>query len=104
MKERDHIAYNVDVRFAEIIMGRVNGKQFGLSEGEHVCDVLEQKEDFFKNKIRSRDAVLDGTVDKNLYDCVLKGANGESLYVVVKKNHLEADPITGERKLVSLPG
>lgn len=103
-KERNHIAYNINVRFAEIIMGRVNGKQFGLSEGEHVCDVLEQKEEFFKNKIKSKDAILDGTVDKNLYDCVLKGANGESLYVVVKKNHLESDPITGEKKLVSLPG
>ena len=87
---------NVNTRFAEVIMGRVNGAQLGLRENDSVSDVLERGEDFFKSRIMESESLTDDNVDKNTYDLVVKGTHGENLYVMLRSLHSIKDPNTGE--------
>ena len=72
---------NINTRFAEVIMGRINGAQLGLRENDSVSDVLERGEDFFKSRIMESESLTDNNIDKNTYDLVVKGTHGENLYV-----------------------
>ena len=87
---------NVNTRFAEVIMGRINGAQLGLRENDSVSDVLERGEDFFKSRIMESESLTDDNVDKNTYDLVVKGTHGENLYVMLRSLHSIKDPNTGE--------
>lgn len=87
---------NVNTRFAEVIMGRVNGAQLGLRENDSVSDILERGEDFFKSRIMESESLTDDNVDKNTYDLVVKGTHGENLYVMLRSLHSIKDPNTGE--------
>lgn len=87
---------NVNTRFAEVIMGRINGAQLGLRENDSVSDVLERGENFFKSRIMESESLTDDNIDKNTYDLVVKGTHGENLYVMLRSLHSVKDPNTGE--------
>ncbi len=86
---------NVKTRAAEIIMGKVNKDQLNLNDDEDIADVTDAQ--FFVNKIKNSEQLVDSNIDKNSYDAILKGANGENLYVRINQLHMETDPLTGKK-------
>lgn len=86
---------NVKTRAAEIIMGKVNKDQFNLNDDEDIADVTDAQ--FFVDKIKNSEQLVDSNIDRNSYDAVLKGANGENLYVRINQLHTETDPLTGKK-------
>ena len=87
---------NINTRFAEVIMGRINGAQLGLRENDSVSDVLERGENFFKSRIMESESLTDSNIDKNTYDLVVKGTHGENLYVMLRSLHSIKNPHTNE--------
>lgn len=90
---------DVDTRFAEIIMGRINAKSLGLREGDDISDVKKEGYTFFKKRLIASEGPVDSRVDKNSYDAIIKGANKENIYVMVRGLHETEDPITGKKTL-----
>lgn len=86
---------NVKTRAAEIIMGKVNKDQLNLNDDEDIADVTDAQ--FFVDKIKNSEQLVDSNIDKNSYDAILKGANGENLYVRINQLHMETDPLTGKK-------
>lgn len=92
---------DVNTRFAEIIMGRINAKSLGLREGDDISDVKKEGYTFFKKRLIASEGPVDSRVDKNSYDAIIKGANKENIYVMVRGLHETEDPITGKKTLNS---
>lgn len=94
-RENKHNFSNLNVRFAEIITGKVNKIQLGLRDDDSISDIKDAS--FFINRIKEEETLIDDNIDKDSYDAVLKGVKGENLYVRISPLHTITDAITGEK-------
>lgn len=101
-RENEHNFSNVNTRFAEIITGKINKTQLGLRDDDSIADVKDAN--FFINRIKENESLRDSNINTNSYDAVLKGINGENLYVRISPLHTEIDAVTGEKIPEQLPG
>ena len=101
-RENEHSYSNINTRFAEIITGKINKVQLGLRDDDSIADVKDAN--FFINRIKENETLRDSNIDTNSYDAVLKGVNGENLYVRVSALHTITDAVTGEKLPEQLPG
>lgn len=89
---------NVNVRFAEIMMGRINAEKLGLRKGDSIAEVKELKEKFFRDRIiATAKKPSELVMDRTKYDIVLTGSNGEKLFVALKSNHSDDEFLHGMR-------
>ena len=78
---------NVNVSAAEIVLGKMYAKQFGLRKGDDISQILRDP-DFFYNRMSGNYELPQ--IDSRLYDAVLFTKNGEKVLVKLNKD-LEYD-------------
>lgn len=84
------VGENVQTRFAEIMMGRLNAEALGLLPGDSISEIKTRKEDFFKDHIKADYTIgniNNNDIPKNIYDIVLIGGNSEKLFVSINSLH-----------------
>ncbi len=95
-KNEPIIATDVNTRFAEIIMGRLNAEQLGLRKNDSISEVEEKKEKFFEDRIREEYSIPNSRImNPDNYDAVLIGPNNERLFVAIKSVHTDSDYLDG---------
>lgn len=84
------IPTEVNTRFAEIIMGRLNAEQLGLQKNDSIAEIKAKGPRFFADRML-QDYQLgqynDRIISKDKYEAVLIGRNGEKLFVALKSLH-----------------
>lgn len=75
---------NVEFKPSEIITSRVNGKEFGLNMKDNISDVLREKEDFFKRKLRNKyNLPSKDVLPRTAFDMMLTDDEGNKALVVI---------------------
>ena len=80
------IATNIQTRFPEGMMGRLNAKQMGLRKDDSISEIKSKGSDFFKERMRE-DYKLPSSnaVNPNLYDAAIVGDT--TLLVAIRSKH-----------------
>ena len=79
---------NVNTRFAEIIMGRLNAEQLGLRKNDSINEIKRKGANFFTKRLRENFKMPNSRlIDSSDYDAVLVGKNGEQLLVAIRSLH-----------------
>lgn len=69
----------------QIVMGKLYAQQFGLLPGDSLAKIQQEKEKFFKKRIKSY--YVNDNSDKFSYDWVLYDGTGNKLYVKLRKDN-----------------
>ena len=89
---------NVKVRFAEIMVGRMNAEKLGLRKGDSISEVKRAGHKFFRDRILATSRKpIDDVMSKSKYDVLLTGSNGERIFVALKSNHSDDEFLNGLR-------
>lgn len=79
---------DVNVRHAEMIMGRLHASELGLRQGDDISTIKAQKDEFFKLRIKEHQVIAKA---KNVYDFAVTTSTGHVMYVAIKDKHPKKD-------------
>ena len=80
--ENDEFEINVDeLHTLQVGLGKLSAQKLGLQPGDTLNDVLKQKQNFFRKRLR-RFSELPMEIDSDFYDAVLYEANGTPTLVM----------------------
>lgn len=81
-------------RSAQMMIGQVNARQFNLRKGDKISDILEQREAFFEERLKSQ-YVAPTEMERSQFDGIAYERDGRKCYVIFESGDSTYDRLNG---------